>query len=134
MSEHMAPHPQIVSPSPQVEAKAKIKPPDWDATKAFAEKHLDALPGRCDEAWSGWAQVHAAMVEAGVADNSAECVVAVQHWVGELLRLRILEPVQPSGGLRVREQPKGCGWYVPPPKPKPLPKRGGRRGKAAAAG
>merc|ERR1719499_2737613 len=98
----------------------------------FAKDHLEGQPGKCDEEWQGWAQVHALMVARGLADNSAECVVAVQHWVEELLRLRILE--RAGGGLRVREVVNKTGWYIPPPKPKPLPKRARGRGRGKGRG
>lgn len=108
-------------------AVVKVDPPTYDQVMDCMRQHLSTLEGEFDEEWNGWVQVHEFMVGNGLADNSAECVVAVQHWVGELLRLKIVEKMEPCG-IRIRPQPKGCGWYVPPPKPKPLPKRGRGRG------
>merc|ERR1712129_572319 len=103
-----------------------VDPPSWEMVMNFAKEYLEGRPGKCDEEWQGWMQIHSLMAARGMADNSAECVIAVQHWVEELIRLRILEFAD-SGGLRIREVVNRPGWHIPPPKPKPLPKRRGQK-------
>eukprot|EP00929_Paragymnodinium_shiwhaense_P084049 TRINITY_DN44924_c0_g1_i5.p1 TRINITY_DN44924_c0_g1~~TRINITY_DN44924_c0_g1_i5.p1 ORF type:complete len:836 (-),score=150.38 TRINITY_DN44924_c0_g1_i5:341-2848(-) len=119
-------------------AKGAVIPlPAWEAVHDFVKKHLEKLPGQCDETWRGWGEIHALLVENGLADNSSDHVVAVQHWVSELTRCRVLDNKSESGALRLRPVVNKTGWYMPPPKPKPLPKRrggGGRGGRGRGRG
>lgn len=127
--------PTVNSASGASLAPRSVPVPSFELVHTEVKAYLSQLPGQSDATWCGWGQVHAFLLARGLADNSADCVIAVQHWVEELLRLRVLEHDEVTGGIRIRPVVNRSGWYVPPPKPKPLPKRArGARGRGRGRG
>eukprot|EP00927_Polykrikos_kofoidii_P034776 TRINITY_DN29426_c0_g2_i1.p1 TRINITY_DN29426_c0_g2~~TRINITY_DN29426_c0_g2_i1.p1 ORF type:complete len:1390 (-),score=218.51 TRINITY_DN29426_c0_g2_i1:250-4419(-) len=109
--------------------------PSFNVVHTFVKAHLEKLPDECDKSWMGWSDVHACLLAQKLADNSADCVVAVQHWVNEMIRMRILLRDEDCECFRLRRIVNNTGWYTPDPKPKPIPKRGrGGRGRGGPRG
>jgi len=78
--------------------------------------------------WHGWVGAHKVLVADDLVSESTAGMQAAQEAMDDLQRNGKVDVDSSSGIVQLRDKPKGCGWYIPPPK-KPKTGRGrGRRG------
>lgn len=95
---------------------------------AQLEAFLRTQPNQSAQ-WSGWAGAHQALVAEGLLSEGASGMLLAQEAFEDLDRNGKID-VQ-ENQVQLRDKPKGCGWYIPPKKPKAGRGQGrGRRGRA----
>ena len=83
--------------------------------------------------WHGWAGAHKLLVADGLVSARAPGMRLAQEAIEDLERNGKIDIDSQTGIVHLREKPKGCGWYIPPPK-KPKVARGRGRGGARGRG
>ncbi|CAE7537963.1 Sbno2 [Symbiodinium microadriaticum] len=83
--------------------------------------------------WHGWAGAHKMLVADGLVSARAPGMRLAQEAMEDLERNGKIDIDSETGIVHLREKPKGCGWYIPPPK-KPKVARGRGRGRGGGRG
>jgi len=109
-------------------ARAAAALPDIEVVSQRLEVLLEQQPMK-QAAWNGWTGAHQALVDDGLLDGSAPAMELAKLALEHLDRNGKIDLEDANGVVKLRDKPKGCGWYIPPPK-KP---KTSARGKAKAS-
>eukprot|EP00931_Biecheleriopsis_adriatica_P050486 TRINITY_DN29233_c0_g1_i1.p1 TRINITY_DN29233_c0_g1~~TRINITY_DN29233_c0_g1_i1.p1 ORF type:complete len:1339 (-),score=321.42 TRINITY_DN29233_c0_g1_i1:43-4026(-) len=101
---------------------------DVQRLSAQLEAYLRTQPDQ-RATWHGWAGAHKVLVSDGLVNDGAAGMLAAQEAMADLDRNGKVDIDSETGVVKLREKPKGNGWYIPPPKkPKTTGRGRGRRG------